>query len=246
MEVKYIHRETQHNTRAADIVVPEIMKLLKPTSVLDVGCGIGTWLHVFAKNGVTSIKGVDGDYVDKQLLNKYIAQTDFLAKDLLRPFSLGQKFDLVLSLEVAEHLPAESADDFVSSLVLHGDTILFSAAIPDQVGQNHLNEQWPDYWADKFLAHGYKAYDVIRPLIWTDARIDFWYRQNILLFSKSELPFQEARMLSVVLPEFWMQQRDRIKSKENQLKRIKEGKVGIGFYVKAIIKSLKYFGRKTV
>jgi 2-polyprenyl-3-methyl-5-hydroxy-6-metoxy-1,4-benzoquinol methylase len=65
---------------------------------------------------------------------------------LIQPLDLEKEFDLVVSLEVAEHLPASAADQFVNTLVKHGKKILFSAAIPGQGGQDHLNEQWPDYW----------------------------------------------------------------------------------------------------
>jgi SAM-dependent methyltransferase len=244
-DVKYIHIEEEHNTRAAQVVVPELMRLFKPDSVLDVGCGIGTWLHVFGQQGVRVVKGIDGDYVDRKLLGKYLKVENFVPHDLSKPFSLGQKFDLVMSLEVAEHLPASAADNFVKNLVDHGDDILFSAALPGQDGQNHLNEQWPDYWAAKFNAHGYRVYDVLRPLFWNDQRVDRWYRQNMLLYSKRPLPFPETTNLNVVLPDYWHLRNEKLSSLENQLKRIRDGKVGLGFYVKSMFKSLKHLGRKT-
>jgi hypothetical protein len=49
-----------------------------------------------------------------------------------------------------------------------------------------VNEQWPDYWAAKFQARGYSAVDILRPMLWNDAKIDFWYRQNTFIFSNSE------------------------------------------------------------
>jgi hypothetical protein len=89
-------------------------------------------------------------------------------------------------LEVAEHLPIQSAGGFVAELTALAPFILFSAAIPGQGGTNHLNEQWPEYWATRFAGHGYRVLDCIRPRIWEDDRIDFWYRQNIFLFVDSD------------------------------------------------------------
>jgi SAM-dependent methyltransferase len=244
METKYIHKESVHNTQAAEVIVPIVMKLLKPASVLDVGCGIGTWLHVFANNDVGITKGIDGDYVDQSLLHKYLPAADFIPRDLSKPFDIGQKFDIVMSLEVAEHLPESSAEGFVKSLVAHGDTVLFSAAIPGAGGQNHINEQWQSYWAEKFKRHGYKVYDAFRPLIWNEKDVEMWYRQNMLLFSKKHLPFPEAQIIDMIIPEFWNHHENRLRSVTQQLQRIKDGKVGAGFYLKGLMRSLRFFGKK--
>lgn len=186
MESKYIHSLDVHNLTSAKLIVPLILDLLylKPNSVLDVGCGIGTWLNVFKDYGIKDLVGIDGDYVDKELLFDFLDEKDFIAKDLRLEFHLKRKFDLVLSLEVAEHLDEIYAEDFVSSLVSHGEIIIFSAAIPGQGGQNHMNEQWPDYWANLFNAHDYVFLDIIRPLIWNNSEVDFWYRQNIFFVVK--------------------------------------------------------------
>lgn len=182
METTYIHTEDVHNTKAAKVVVPLILDLVPLKSILDVGCGIGTWLKVFIDYGINDFLGVDGDYVNRNQLQ--IENTHFISHDLTTPLSLKREFDLVLSLEVAEHLPKNAANAFVESLVTHGKTILFSAAIPGQGGQNHLNEQWPEYWMAKFAKHGYFFHDVIRPLIWENSNVDYWYRQNIFLVNK--------------------------------------------------------------
>jgi hypothetical protein len=70
----------------------------------------------------------------------------------------------------------------VESLTRHGDTILFSAAIPGQGGTHHINEQFPEYWAAVFRQKGFSVVDVLRPAIWTNNRVNWWYRQNLLLF----------------------------------------------------------------
>ncbi|GHA24508.1 hypothetical protein GCM10007989_20220 [Devosia pacifica] len=106
----------------------------------------------------------------------------FHAADLARPIDHALTADLAISLEVAEHLPASRAKGFVSDLTGIAPAILFSAAVPGQGGVNHINERWQSYWAELFAAHGYRPYDLIRPEIWGDHAIPFWYRQNVLLY----------------------------------------------------------------
>jgi len=166
--------------RSAAAIVPLVLQCINPRSVIDVGCGTGTWLSVFLELGIADMLGVDGDYVTKELLE--IPADRFLTFDLRTPFRLDRQFDLVVSLEVAEHLPPECADIFVDTLIRLGPVILFSAAIPLQGGTHHLNEQWPDYWAALFGRRGYILVDVLRTRVWQNPDSDFWYVQNILIF----------------------------------------------------------------
>jgi SAM-dependent methyltransferase len=202
-------------------VVPIIMDLVKPKNVLDVGCGTGTWLKAFEEAGVINYIGIDGNYVDSSQLN--IPDGKFVAKDLSKWWSLNGKFDLVLSLEVAEHLPGESADLFVETLVNHAnENIIFSAAIPNQGGQNHLNEQWPEYWQQKFLKHGFYFHDVIRPLIWHNEEVDWWYRQNIFLVNRQKK--DAATKLSLIHPQQFNQW---LNEKEAYTESLLTGRQGI-------------------
>jgi len=185
MSIRYIHTTELHNTKAAREVIPFIMELLHPRSIIDVGCGIGTWLKVFEEHGISDYLGIDGDYIDIELL--HIDRHKFITQNLENPAHLERRFDLVVSLEVAEHIAEQSSDKFVDFLVSLGDIILFSAAIPDQGGQNHLNEQWPLYWQEKFRDHGYHFCDILRSRFWDDEDIDWWYRQNMFLVVNSSL-----------------------------------------------------------
>lgn len=158
-----------------------LLQALPIRSVLDVGCAKGTWLDVWSELGVGEIQGVDGDYVDRA--NLVIPAARFRAANLAQALDLGRQFDLVQSLEVAEHIPGESASIFVENLVRHSSGIvLFSAAPPGQGGEFHVNEQPYDYWRALFRRHGFDAYDCIRPQIANEASVSFWYRYNIFLY----------------------------------------------------------------
>lgn len=187
--------------QSVSLVLPIVRDLLNPSSVVDIGCGVGTWLAGWRNLGIEDVLGIDGDYVDRSHLE--IPSDQFLAADLERPLRVGRQFDLVQSLEVAEHLSEQHAQQFVETLACHGDRILFSAAIPGQGGVDHVNEQWPSYWIEKFSRLGFRAYDVLRPRIWSDDRISFWYRQNILIFART-MPFDPPETsIDVVHPERW-------------------------------------------
>lgn len=178
-------------SRSASKILNFLFEMLQPESVLDVGCGLGIWLSVARSLGVDHIQGIEGPWLDSE--NLYIEPDYVLIGDLEKPFDLSRRFDLVISLEVAEHLSPDRAEGFIDNLVHHGDVILFSAAIPFQGGHNHLNEAWPVYWADIFKTQGYQCLDVIRPRIWEDKEI-FWHlRQNILLFVQEEVSLVSAR-----------------------------------------------------
>jgi len=171
--------------RSAEVIVPLVTALLEPRSVCDVGCGRGIWLSVFQQHGVTDVLGMDGDYVDQELLE--IDRDRFKPVDLEQGVPAAGQFDLAVSLEVAEHLPDSAAAGFVEGLVGLAPAVLFSAAVPGQGGNRHINEQWPDYWRSFFERHGYEPIDCIRPVIWERREVRIWYRQNVLLYATREL-----------------------------------------------------------
>lgn len=210
---KYYNRQRERSRASAEEVVPLILQMIHLKSVVDVGCGAGTWLSVFKKHGVGDVCGVDGEYVDRGLLQ--ISQEQFFPFDLKKPLKLNRRFDLVVSLEVAEHLPSECAEIFVNSLVSLAPVVLFSAAAPFQGGTSHVNEQWPEYWQKYFEKHGYVVIDALRGKIWKNEKIQYWYRQNILFFAdrkyldnnpvlKSEREKTNINQLSVVHPELYL------------------------------------------
>jgi SAM-dependent methyltransferase len=165
---------------SAEIIVPLVMRLVEPRSVLDVGCGRGAWLKVFEHKGVREIAGVDGPHVNRDQL--LIRPSQFTPFDLRNPSPLEQQFDLAVCLEVAEHLPASAGTQLVKTLVTAAPVILFSAAVPGQGGTAHINLQWPRYWRELFAKEGYSLLDPIRPAVLLDRRVAWWYRQNVVMY----------------------------------------------------------------
>lgn len=225
---KDYHKASVYSARA---VLPIVLGALPPVrSAVDLGCGVGTWLSVIKKNGVEEILGLDGDWVEKDLLEIPIG--DFREAFFDKPVALDKRYDLAISLEVAEHLPPENAESFVDSLVTASDFVLFSAAVPKQGGTNHLNEQWPDYWAAMFRDKGYKCLDFVRCHIWRDKEILPWYRQNIIFFAKNERAnevnpqtrngWDDGDPISLVHPDLFLNKADHLSYLETRELPIKE------------------------
>src|SRR4051794_30679007 len=189
---RFFETQREGSRRSAKEIVPLIVELIQPKRVIDVGCGTGSWLSVFQEHGIEDIWGVDGDYVDETLLQ--IPSERFIPHNLRKPLRMDIEFDLVVSLEVAEHLPENCAAIFVDSLTRLGPIILFSAAIPHQQGTSHVNEQWPEYWVAHFQDKGYSVVDCIRGKIWNNDRVEFWYAQNMLFFIEEGLQALRHRL----------------------------------------------------
>ena len=177
--------QREGSLRSARIVLPLVVQACEVKGLLDVGCGAGAWLSVAHSLGLQEIAGIDGDYVDRSLL--LIDATHFTPHDISKPFDAGRTFDLVQCLEVAEHVPPASSGTLVNNIVRHGPLVLFSAAVPGQGGEDHINEQPYEYWRDLFAACGYRLFDFVRPRVADKPEVEPWYRYNLMLFAHDSL-----------------------------------------------------------
>jgi SAM-dependent methyltransferase len=165
---------------SASIIVPHLVAAFRPRSVVDFGCGLGDWLAEFSRNGCPDVIGYEGYWVPAEHVQ--------IDKDRLRRFDLGMKtyitdrFDLAICLETAEHITPDDADVLLNTLTTCSDVVVFSAAIPQQGGYMHINERYQSYWVAKYHERGFFALDLIRPAIWGDTRVCWWYQQNLLVY----------------------------------------------------------------
>ena len=177
----YFNSQMGGSYRSAVLYAQHLLKIFKPQSVADLGCGRGTWLKAFGENGVEKLVGLDGDWNSQE---KMVDQTvTFSPVDLNKPFPKPtERFDLAISVEVAEHLKEESSKTFVDNITALSDVVMFGAAYTKQGGTDHINEQPHTYWAKMFIEIGYTPYDVFRSTFWGNQDIEFWYQQNTFLF----------------------------------------------------------------
>ena len=149
-------------------------------TLIEFGCATGVFLAGLAEAGA-EVTGLDMGTVP----DEYLRIKNFNVVDLSKPVNFG-KFDLAICLEVAEHLPEESAETLVDSITSASRRVLFSAAIPGQGGIGHLNEQPHEYWHDMFIERGYGIKDSIRPIIRGNKNVPFWYRNNIFMYERKK------------------------------------------------------------
>mgnify|MGYP000212268834 CR=1 FL=1 len=193
-------------------------------SVVDLGCGVGTWSAASLALGSQQARGIDGDWVPRNALQ--IPASSFSTSDLEASLPPPELHDLAICVEVLEHLTDAAGERAVEWLCKSARVVVFSAAIPEQGGTHHINEQWQSYWADRFSKFGYQCFDLIRPYFWTDTTIPFWYRQNILVYSRLSDFGNPAKCVDVVHPELY----------ENLIRRVtRRRKRSLGFKLKSAL-----------
>ncbi len=175
---KFYEYNKKSSSASADTIFPFISKKFSPKSVIDFGCGRGIWLDVANKHGVAKVVGLDGDWNRCKQINSNIEFIEL--KDHKKV--AGCKYDLAISFEVFEHLEMEFCIELIETMTQCSDIIIFSAAFISQRGTLHINEQYPSFWAKKFISKGFQVYDIFRPKFWGNSRVDFCYQQNMFLY----------------------------------------------------------------
>jgi len=193
----YAYELSTYNPMQAEIVgweTPQAMwlgetlaDLLEPESVIDIGCGPGTYLTPFKP--AARVLGVDGAPEAGQALEA----DEFTTADFRQEWTPNGHghFDLGLCIEVAEHLPPTRADYLVRLLTSSADTVFFSAAHPGQGGTLHLNEQPPEYWLERFRGYGFDLHPLnakLRAMVAANPHCQRvqWLIPNCLLLTKAE------------------------------------------------------------
>jgi len=175
-----------------------------PATYLDLGSGTGAMVNCARKlgsdaMGVDLINGPEGHFVHHDLTRPLrIARDSFTVEPGL-PDHLAQRFDLITSLEVAEHLPLEAHETLIDTIARHlrpkpdfyGESgyVIFSAAPPGQGGEHHIGCRPAVQWRDMFHARGmsYRE-DYTRQLAhlfgWVTGPASGWLASNIQVFDR--------------------------------------------------------------
>ncbi|MBU2101845.1 MAG: class I SAM-dependent methyltransferase, partial [Candidatus Omnitrophica bacterium] len=135
-----------------------VLKTFHPQSVIDFGCGTADLLHSFEKKGL-EILGIDGSRANYN--HCYIKKENFLLFDIRNKLTGKKKFDLCISLEVAEHIEEKYSRILISNLVQHSSVVLFTAAPPGQVGPDHINLQPYEWWIKRFEAVNFRLDTIV-------------------------------------------------------------------------------------
>jgi len=232
MSVDYNYTLNTHALEGPRKAFSSLLPGSLPSSVLDVGCCTGTWLRAALDAGVAQVVGIDGvDIPEDQLL---IPRECFLLRDLTTAVDLGRRFDLVICLEVAEHLDVKHADTLIHTLTLHSDCIVFSAAAPNQPGQHHVNCEPPSTWQKRFNKLGFACDDEVRWRLWNEACLEPWYRQNIFIARNDpQRASKEPRINTVIHPDLFGQL-----VPDPAVARIESGRMPTKWYLELLGKAL--------
>lgn len=128
-----------------------IMKDIQPSIVLDVGCAMGFLVEALRKREAEAF-GVDISEYAIQKVHPDIRSYCWVGS-ATDPFP--RKYDLIVCIEILEHLPHHEAERAVENLCRHSDDILFSSTPLDYKEATHCNVQPPEYWAELFARQGF-------------------------------------------------------------------------------------------
>jgi hypothetical protein len=234
----FYRKQRTGSLSSAEIVLSHVFDLIQPNSILDFGCGVGTWLAAARKLGAQRVIGYEGDWVRPHML---VDDSILLRNiDLESNQSVDERVDLAICLEVAEHLTEKAGLRLVQSLCECSDVVLFGAAIPGQGGRHHINEQWQSYWIAAFAANSFEAYDIVRPQFWNDTRVDLWYAQNPLLYIKRQVRHLLDRLEDhrVVIADLV---HPRLLQKKMNNPSIKDQMTVLSKFPRSIFKALQHF-----
>eukprot|EP00457_Paulinella_chromatophora_P014314 gb/GEZN01014724.1/.p1 GENE.gb/GEZN01014724.1/~~gb/GEZN01014724.1/.p1 ORF type:complete len:231 (+),score=16.72 gb/GEZN01014724.1/:54-746(+) len=171
--------------------------------VLDVGCGPGLYVEEFRKEGVDAY-GVDPDHNLAETF--YIRRVSVFSDEYDRMY--GKGFDVVMSLEVGEHIPQQLSLEFAKKLVLatknNRSFIIFSAAHPGQGGDGHINAKPKDYWRNLFHFLNWREqkntteelFGVVRKGIYMG-----WLAQNVMVLRPVSESFGDRNYLKMTEEE---------------------------------------------
>ena len=136
--------------RFFDLIAERICTDIRPTMVLDAGCAMGFLVEALRRRGVQAF-GIDISQYAIENVHSEIQQYCWIGS-VTEPFP--QRYDLIVCIEVLEHLPRTEGEIALRNLCRHTDDIIFSSSPIDFKEATHLNVQPPEYWAELFAREG--------------------------------------------------------------------------------------------
>jgi SAM-dependent methyltransferase len=167
----------QHFARIADVIVAE----LAPTSVFDLGCGPGLLVQALRRRGVEAFGADISEYAIAHV-PKDVREFCSVAS-ITEP--LDHSYDLIVCIEVIEHVPRQFADDAVANMARYGQRVLFSSSPDDFKDPSHTNVRPIEYWIGLFARSG----------MFRDLEFDAGFvTPQAILFTPASSPIEVIRM----------------------------------------------------
>lgn len=161
-----------------------ILSYMEVESLADFGCGPGWYVSLLRRNGYDAY-GYDGNPNIEELSSLLFTDGYYCHRvDLTEELEAEVPFDVVLCLEVGEHIPKEYEDIFIMNIIRNsGKYIIFSWAIEGQHGDGHVNCHSNDYIISKISMHGFY---LNRPLsnYLRNSSVLWWFKNTIMVFER--------------------------------------------------------------
>lgn len=149
------YEEPEHWVEFFGMIADRIVNDLHPRTVLDAGCAMGYLVAALRDRGVEAY-GVDiSEYAISKVREDVRPFCRVASLTEAFPNDLPQHYDLVVTIEVLEHLYAEDGQKAIANLCKHADTVLFSSTPDDFEERTHVNVQQREYWAKLFFEQGF-------------------------------------------------------------------------------------------
>jgi len=195
---KDLEEQLQYHQASAVKYLKEITRVVPIKSIIDFGTGPGAWLRAAHDCGIGQIIGIEKHYQPKIDFEAEIISQDVCEK-------VNRKVDLIICIEVAEHIHPEKSQVLINNLTECGDLILFGAASERQSGDGHINCRKQSFWSQQFFKKGYRLVDFYRSRFWNDPAVTKNYVQNTFLFvrenSRYSKLFKDTPLLDIDHPE---------------------------------------------
>lgn len=180
-------------------IVESIISAYNPKRIIDFGCGTGDLAKAFASQGVV-VEAIDGysnpdfsnynnirftkvDLNDIEATNAYLKQFDI-------------KFDLAISIEVAEHLNPDISLSFINWLTTSADVIIFSAAVHSQDGDGHINCRSRSDWYNMLKHNSFIIADTLRQHFKLNHNLGLWHKLNIIDYLHKDSAFAKKIVIN--------------------------------------------------
>lgn len=192
-------------------LIKAVLNFYQPQKVLDLGCGLGYFVDYLRQ------QEIDAWGVEAEDLGEAFKTPGYqIRQNLSESFDLKEKYDLVICLEVVEHIPHEFEETVFDNIVHHvSKYLLFSGATPGQYGTGHINERAESHWFSHLVRRGLvlrhqetvkfrlastlswyaknvSLWEIVHPNLWNDAELIAQKDSYIL---KQEIELRKAQHL---------------------------------------------------
>ncbi len=187
---EFFNSNKDEGLKMASWFIPALKKVTGFNSIIDIGCGTGHYLRYCLDNGITDVFGLEGSphAFESLLVDKNIV----VMHDLRKPYTFSRKWDIAISIEVAEHVDKLYTNNYIKILTDSSNIVILTAAQPGQGGTAHVNEQTPEWWKEKFGKFGFTLDEEATNHLKNEIRnakanggyVTDWFEPNILIFKR--------------------------------------------------------------